>query len=343
MEEGISVIICCYNSSSRIKPTLEHLYAQKEIPTNMWEVIVVDNASSDDTAKKALEIWSKFSAPKPNFDVVSELTPGLSSARHRGIQESRFKYVLFCDDDNWLDDTYLINVLNLMRSVPGIGALGGIGAPVFELEEPPYFWRNQYHVLAVGDQWKFEGDITEERGVLYGAGMVINKSAYNTLLHQYNFKFQVSDRVGNNLISSGDQELCLALKKIGFKIFYSKSLRFRHYIPRNRTTIGYYKKLFLSFGKSYAMLLVYFIDRNTISSLKNDYRYICLRCVKNVIATWIQLLLAGFYTGANKYKYINEMHYLYNNIGIIKRMFLIKNSYKRIIEENLIFNLNTKE
>lgn len=340
MQEGISVIICCFNSSLRLHPTLEHLYLQKEIPVSQWEVILVDNASSDNTAEKAQEIWNSFTAIKPEFKVVYEATPGLSAARNKGIQESKFKYVLFCDDDNWLDQNYLAIALSIMNSSPNIGALGGMGLPVFEKEEPPYFWQNQYHVLAVGSQWNKEGDITDERGVLYGAGMVLNKTAFKILKEKYNFKFQVSDRIGDSLISSGDHELCLALKHIGFRILFYKSLIFKHYIPERRTSLKYYKKLFLSFGMSDAMLNVYFINKNNINSIKNDYRYICVRCTKNIIKIGFKLIFSGYFTSTDKYKYLSDVHHLYNNLGILKRMKVEKNSFKKVIRDSPLFNSN---
>jgi glycosyltransferase involved in cell wall biosynthesis len=338
MEEGISVIICCFNSSARLGPTMEHLYLQKNLLVSQWEIIVVDNASTDNTSTKAIEIWNSFVPPKPVLKVVYEPVAGLSSARNKGILESRYKLVLFCDDDNWLEESYIFNALNIMSLSPGIGALGGMGMPVFEKKEPPYFWENQYHLLAVGEQWPREGDITEERGVLYGAGMVLNKAAYNILVQQYHFQFQVSDRVADNLMSSGDHELCLALRLIGYKIFYSRSLRFKHFIPERRTCISYYKKLFLSFGKSDAMLFVYFVDKSNLDSIKNDYRYVCLRCCKNIIKTWMRLTFTGYYVGLNKYKYISTLQNLYNNLGILKRMLILRNSYKKTIRENPLFN-----
>ena len=77
MSPGISVIICCYNSVERIEPTLQHLYAQKGLPTTEWEVILVDNASTDNTASVATGIWESFPGDKPTFKVLTEVTPGL--------------------------------------------------------------------------------------------------------------------------------------------------------------------------------------------------------------------------------------------------------------------------
>ena len=328
MPSGISVVICCFNSTSRITPTLQHLLNQEGISLSAFEVIIVDNASTDNTREIAALVWNNFDADKPIFKVVDELTPGLSAARKKGIEEARFDYVLFCDDDNWLDENYLSTSLMLMQSDPLIGALGGTGSPVFEGMEPPYFWVNQFHTLAVGRQSGIEGDITNERGVLYGAGMIVNKEAFTILQEKYQFQFLVSDRMGNSLASSGDHELCLALRKIGYKIFYSAHLNFKHFIPAYRTTLSYYKKLFLGFGMSYALLHAYSVNEKNLHFLKNDYRYICLRCLKNIACTVGCLLFRGYYFTFDKYRYISQLHHLYNNIGILKSFIKVKNLYK---------------
>ena len=329
MSCGISVIVCCFNSASRLAPTLKHLVNQKKILLSSWEVIIIDNASTDATSEKASMLWQAHKISKPAFKVVSELKQGLSSARERGITEAQFDYVLFCDDDNWLDENYLINAFTILKDQPQIGAIGGIGQPIFEGQEPPYFWQNQFHTLAVGGQSKIEGDITNSRGVLYGAGLVLNKKAFNVLREDFSFHFLISDRIGDSLVSSGDHELCLALKKIGYRIFYTSKLRFQHFLPAYRTSLPYYRRLFLGFGISYAMLHVYSINKNNVYSLKNDYRYIILRCCKTIFTVQAELFIKGYYFSSNKYKYIDCLHELYNNIGILKYFITAKNLYQQ--------------
>jgi len=281
-------------------------------------------------------MWASFADDKPNFKVVNELTPGLSAARKKGVDESFFDNVLFCDDDNWLNQDYLFLALATMQNSSAIGALGGRGIPVFEANEPPYFWTNQYHALAVGDQSKNNGDITDERGVLYGAGMVLNKSAYLFLTTKCKFNFLVTDRLGDDLISSGDHELCLALKKVGYRIFYNSKMEFKHYIPSNRTTISYYKKLFFGFGISYAILQPYRVSGKNFS-YKYDYRYIIIQCIKKTLLANLKLIISGYYFKKEKHKYIDDLHGLYTNLGQIKAMLKLKNSFKKTLETQLLF------
>jgi len=60
---GVSVIICCYNSANKIKNVLKHLEEQKGTELIPWEVIVVDNASSDYTFEVAKKSWKRKDVP----------------------------------------------------------------------------------------------------------------------------------------------------------------------------------------------------------------------------------------------------------------------------------------
>src|SRR5688572_10602380 len=98
---GISVIICCYNSSSRLPETLKHL-ANQSVPGKInWELIVVNNASTDNTASVAETEWAKYNLEIP-LHVVDQPVPGQSAARDKGYEVASHEYLLYVDDDNWL-------------------------------------------------------------------------------------------------------------------------------------------------------------------------------------------------------------------------------------------------
>ncbi len=65
MTISVSVVLCCHNSVERLQPTLTHLAAVQVPPGMSWEVLVVDNASTDDTAARAAELWAQVGAPAP--------------------------------------------------------------------------------------------------------------------------------------------------------------------------------------------------------------------------------------------------------------------------------------
>ena len=129
MSRGVSIIICCYNSALRLPETLKHLALQQT--TASWEVIVVNNNSTDATSQVANEEWDKSGVPAI-FRIVEEPTPGLAAARNKGIVEAKYDYLIYCDDDNWLSPNYVADVYELFEKDSTIGIIGGNGTPVTE-------------------------------------------------------------------------------------------------------------------------------------------------------------------------------------------------------------------
>jgi len=228
---GVTLVICTHNGESRLPATLAHVAAQQVPDAIAWEVVIVDNASTDRTASIAAECWpAGVSAP---LRVVSEPQPGLSSARLRGIAASRFEYVSFLDDDNWPAADWVQTAYALMQREAAVGAAGSCNEPVFESTAPEWFEQAD-HFFAVGEQGD-AGDVTETRGLLWGAGLTIRHEAWLTL-ERRQFRFRTTDRIGTALTSGGDSELCLALRACGWRLWYEPGLRLRHVMAPERLT-----------------------------------------------------------------------------------------------------------
>lgn len=337
---GISVIICCYNSAARIKETLLHLFRQLNIGQQYREIILVDNASTDNTAEVARNVYNNYAGDKPAFKIVSEQKPGLSNARLKGVAEAAFDYLVFCDDDNWLCENYLSLALEIMLSNKDLAVLGGCGEPVFEKEQPPYFWKNQFYLMAVGPQTQHSyEDVTNTRKVVYGAGMVVDKHKLTELFEKYDITLQSSDRSGNNMMAGGDYEICLALGRIGYRIAATKDLKFKHFIPGKRSTIPYYKMLTKGFGLSQPATLVYLLNKRNYKSYKFDYRYLLLRYTKNIILYAGRLLVNGYFFSSQKYRHIELMQGFYTNYGAFLATLQTKNQYKNRFIKSKLFQL----
>jgi glycosyltransferase involved in cell wall biosynthesis len=113
MSLGVSIVICCYNSAERLPQTLGFLAAQRLPETTPWEVLVIDNASSDNTAEVATKCWP-ISSPAP-LRVVREPNPGTGNARFRSFSEARHEILVFLDDDNWIDETWVARAINFFE------------------------------------------------------------------------------------------------------------------------------------------------------------------------------------------------------------------------------------
>ena len=116
-----TVIICTYNRSSNLASCLGALVEQKGTEGIEWEVLVVDNNSTDDTS----EVVAKLSRDLPiRVRYVKEPEQGLNHARNRGISSSTSTYFTFVDDDirvcpGWLAALYEAFRLNDADAVGG--------------------------------------------------------------------------------------------------------------------------------------------------------------------------------------------------------------------------------
>ncbi|MBW2937728.1 glycosyltransferase family 2 protein [Aureisphaera sp. CAU 1614] len=260
-KDGVSVVVCCYNSEAIIRNTMEHLYAQHKANDVSVEIILVDNNSSDRTVAVAEEV-AKTQNNKFPLRVVTEKEQGLSFARIRGIYESQYDYVLFCDDDNWLEENYITTAYSILSSNDEIGVLGGRGDAVSNISLPYWFYSyNNYY--AVGVQDLFSGDVSY-KGYVWGAGFMIKKQIAIQFLNN-GFSFYCTGRKGDDLLAGEDAEICKWYLLAGKKLWYDESLRFKHFIPEKRLTKTYFKSLEKGINASLPLLAIY---NDVISDIK---------------------------------------------------------------------------
>ncbi|AIZ63334.1 hypothetical protein PK28_05830 [Hymenobacter sp. DG25B] len=219
-------------------------------------MIIMDNGSTDNTAAFALSEWQKYKMPAPLY-VITEPRPGTAIARESGIQKSKYEFVLFCDDDNWLIDSYVENVYNIMTSNAEIAALGGQGEAVCEVQPPAWFEQFKAY-YAIGPQAGRDNPskVSLERGFLYTAGSTFRKSVIEDL-ENTGFKSVLEGRTGKNLAGGEDVELCYNIILNGGHIYYDSRLLFKHYMTKPRLNWPYYKRMIRAFGKGYSLLMPY--------------------------------------------------------------------------------------
>jgi glycosyltransferase involved in cell wall biosynthesis len=249
---GVTVLVCCHNASARLPETLRHLAAQRVRPGLAWEILVVDNASTDGTAETAESLWQKLGAAAP-LRIVREPQLGNMAGRMTGIRDAKHEYVLFCDDDNWLSADYVQIAAEILDSHPEVGAAGGCGEPAYETA-PPEWVARVFSGYAVGPQAGQSGLMTD--GALYGAGMIFRQSAVMEALAR-GARFYLTGRRGKSLSAGDDTEFVCVMRTEGWVLWYDDRLRFRHFIPSRRLTWAFVKARSMGFGASSAVLDAY--------------------------------------------------------------------------------------
>ena len=253
---GISIIICTYNGKSKLKETLSAILQLQA--TCAWELLIVDNASTDGTAEYVSELLDNSSI---DWRLLHELQPGLIHARLCGLSASKYDILLYCDDDNTLDKNYLEIGYDIIKDNPKLGALGGCGIPVFENTKPDWF--DMYgHSFAVGSQSAKDGKLTAYPAELYGAGTFFRKAVLLYFLDK-GFKSALSGRTATNLVSGEDVEWCYLIQLVGYQIWYDHRLTFMHLMPEGRMNWDYYLRLKKGIASGVCKLLPYsFLFKN---------------------------------------------------------------------------------
>lgn len=247
---GISLVICTYNGELRLPKTLE--YISKLRFEGPWELLIVDNASKDNSNFIAREFFNEN--PIIQGKVVFEPKAGLTNARQKGWRTANYDIVLFCDDDNWLCSDYLTVGYSIFKSHSKVGILGGCGEPVSEVQFPDWFAEFS-HSYAVGNNGKTSGKL-EKGAAHYGAGCFFLRKAL-LQLDQLETRLILTDRKGNELVSGGDVELCYLVQLLGYDLWFESKLKFQHFIPLGRLDWQYYLKLKKGIASSFPLLFSY--------------------------------------------------------------------------------------
>ncbi len=317
-ENGVSIIICCYNSKARIFKTLEALARQQIATSIQVEIILVDNASTDGTREFATGIWDELKAPFPLIS-THEPNPGQLYARNKGVEISSYKYILFCDDDNWLSHKYVATIYNNLNGDDTVAACGGRGIPVFEISPPKWFDAYK-EAFAIGPQ-----NINSDGGRilnLYGAGLGVNKNILS-LLKNSGFRSQLHGRSGTNLSSADDTELTYTFSLMGYRNIYCDDLLFHHYITAPRLQTAYLQKLFKAFGADGPVRNLY-------------YAYLTSRPSHQQMKNWYLHFFVAIFR-LFKYMFLppkkdGRLIYFKWSIAYIKSLINIKKDYKKMKE-----------
>jgi glycosyltransferase involved in cell wall biosynthesis len=105
MSVDITVAVCTYNRSSVLPRALDSLLMQT-LSVDHFEILVVDNGSSDDTA----EVVSVYRSRVRRLRYVRESRPGIAHARNRAIEEAQGTLLAFLDDDAWAEQEWLVQL-----------------------------------------------------------------------------------------------------------------------------------------------------------------------------------------------------------------------------------------
>lgn len=252
-----TVAIRVYNAADRLPALLEALKAQTDATAFDWEVLIVDNCSTDNTA----EIVQQFQADWPlrgPLRYCLEIQQGAIFARQRAIQEARGEWIGFLDDDNlpradWVAACHAFSLTN-----PKTGACGSQIHGQFEIEPPPNFDRIAQFLPVIERDHAVcftEGLYARKQVLPPGAGLMIQRRAWLETVPE---RLNLSGPIGNGLAAKGeDTEALSHMKQAGWEIWFNPEMHITHLIPQWRFERDYLQRFFrgIGIGRYYTRML----------------------------------------------------------------------------------------
>jgi glycosyltransferase involved in cell wall biosynthesis len=237
----ITVVLCTHNRAQSLPIALESIVTQILPQSVGWEIIVVDNNSSDETC----EIVDGFRRRYPQVRYLFESKQGISHARNSAIQNARGEILAFIDDDETAATDWLKNLTSNLHNGEWAGA-GGRIVPQWECPRPR--WLSDKSVFTLAPLALF--DIGPEGRQLdqtpFGANMAFRKDVFEAY---GGFRTDLG-RVGKSMLSGEDTEFGRRVLTAGRQLRYEPSAVTYHPVQESRVNRKYFQEWWFSKGRS---------------------------------------------------------------------------------------------
>ncbi|HEX7331564.1 MAG TPA: glycosyltransferase [Pyrinomonadaceae bacterium] len=287
-----SVIIATYNRADELVKTLESLKKLKS--TGPWEVIIVDNNSTDNTREVVLKAVDSFPVP---LHYVMEKEQGRSAALNAGIRKAQGEILAVTDDDVRVDSQWLINAERALENLQ-CDYVAGKALPIWSGVVPdwmPNRGGKHWGVIALLDYGPEPIALGEK--VPLGVNMVFRRECFSRAGLWDN---SVGRKAGT-LLGQEVREWAQRGRAAGLRGFYSPDLIVHHVIPQDRLTKKYFRKWFYWHGISRAILYQNnrldmespesrALDFSKVPHIAGVPRYLFRTCMSKFFSMWAALV-----------------------------------------------------
>ncbi|MBE9208505.1 glycosyltransferase family 2 protein [Nostoc sp. LEGE 06077] len=244
MAIDFTVAIPTYNGENRLPKVLERLQNQIGVENITWEIIIVDNNSTDNIVKLIDEHQQKWQKPCP-LKYIFEPKQGAAFARNRAIIEAKGELVGFLDDDNLPASNWIIEAYQFAQTHKQTGAYASQIHGCFEVK-PPEHLKPILFYLAITERGETPHKYYPHRqGFPPTAGLVVRRNAWKDNVPQQLF---LVGRIGSSMLGGEDAEALFYIQQAGWEIWYNPAMEVEHIIPAWRLEKVYLLSLMRGIG-----------------------------------------------------------------------------------------------
>ena len=245
-----SVLICTYNRANLLAETLDSLARMHVSPRITWDVLVVDNNSTDGTAGVVRSRVAAFPVP---LRYLHEPRQGKSYALNTGLQATRAEFIIFTDDDVRLSAGWLEAAVRPMIEDLTVQYTGGPVRPIWGAPRPAWLSDQRgdlWGAIATLDYGPAPFVFEERHRIPLGANMAVRRS----LIDAIGGFHPALGRTGKSLLGQEQAEFFCRTREVGAFGRYVPEMELQHHVPASRLTRKYFRKWWLWKGISRARL-----------------------------------------------------------------------------------------
>jgi glucosyl-dolichyl phosphate glucuronosyltransferase len=270
----ICVIVCSFNRCNYLPKLLESLKTQT-LSKERFEILIVDNNSTDDTMK----IVNTFQDSIFNLKYIFESRQGLSISRNRGMRETESPLVVYIDDDAYAEPEWLASFVESFEKDDRVVCVGGPVKLDWQGEKPDWI-PEKYESLFTSVDYGSEERYLTAGNYLVGANMGFRK---DWLKEQGGFPENLG-RKGYCLISGEEALIYKKVFESGNKVLYHPDAKVWHRVTNERKTKRwFFRRLF--WDGATQPILDSGVDQKKGIYLKGAYLDLrrCLRCLLEAV------------------------------------------------------------
>jgi glucosyl-dolichyl phosphate glucuronosyltransferase len=245
-EIDLTLLVCTYNRSKDLGELLETAIAQETGGVFTYEVLVVDNNSTDDTRKV---IESFIDAGHSRLRYLFEARQGKSYALNTGLGNVRGRLHVIVDDDQILPSDWARKIVEGFRLHPRVAFIGGKILPIWQVDPPGWLTKQHWAAIGMADHGESEVIVDADNQIcLIGCAFPTDKVL---AIGGYNQELGVNSK---QIGGTEDLEILQRLWRTGHKGIYLPNIAIKHKAPAGRCTKSYHRRWHTGHGAFYAAM-----------------------------------------------------------------------------------------
>ena len=248
----VTIAVCTRDRSTQLERLLESFCSLEVPPATSWEVLIVDNGSTDDTA----QLLERYAERLP-IRCIREPRQGLSNARNRAFTTAEAELILCTDDDCVVPTDWLVNFLTAASRYQLADLFAGEVEPHFDgadetwgatarREAPSAFARFKFGLQDTRIDWQ-----SSLRLIPYGANYAVRTKAAG----KFSFDHVVGRGSHETLLLGGEEtRYFLRMLKAGHVGWLVAGTPVTHWISSDKATLQYVARYYYGVGLQWGQL-----------------------------------------------------------------------------------------